>query len=139
MKNKIIIIAVIVVVGLGIWYFTSSDSSTNTNTVQASPTSGTNIGEIVDFAIEFDEYSFSPSVIKATPGKKITVKLTNVGNTVHDFVIDKLGVNSAQLMSGESKTITITVPQQSNTYEMYCSVGNHRALGMVGTFTIEQL
>ena len=68
------------------------------------------------------------------PGQTIKVKLTNNGKVPHDFVIDELDINSGLIAPGDSEIISITSGQLANTYYFYCSVGNHRGLGMFGKF-----
>ena len=63
---------------------------------------------------------------------KITVK--NVNGT-HDFKIDEFNVSTRTLNTGETQTITF-VADKAGTFEYYCSVGNHRAMGMVGTLIV---
>lgn len=92
----------------------------------------------VSLDISMDNFSFSTTQINAKPGDVVEVFLvTSEGN--HDFVLDELGVKSSVLASGETETIRFTVPESAagQTYEFYCSVGNHRALGMVGTLVVE--
>jgi len=91
----------------------------------------------VDYTLDLASFSFTPNVIMAEPGQTLRVKLVNVGG-VHDFVIDELGVASTQLQEGQEEIIEINVPMSAagQSYEFYCSVGNHRAMGMVGTLEV---
>lgn len=133
MKIVIISILIVILIGIGVWYFTTSSDSSDTTTA---PTSESDVEEAVSFAINLDEYSFSPNVLQASPGEVIMVKLTNRGKTAHNFVVDELNIDSGLLSPGETKTITITAPNQSDTYAVYCGVGNHRDLGMAANLTI---
>ncbi len=148
-SNKTILIVVIIVViigaAAGIYFFTQGDDeSTNTNmntsqvntTTSASPVNSDSDVSVVDYAIEMDEYSYSPASIQVESGETIQIKLTNTGNMVHDFVIDELNVNSGLLSPGEEKTITIT-GSDAGSYSFYCSVGRHRQLGMEGVITVQ--
>lgn len=144
MKNVIIIIIIIVVLGLVAWLIFGNDqeevndnttSQTNTTTSLSPVDSNSNVS-VVDYAVEMDEYSYSPADIQVESGETIQVKLTNTGNMVHDFVIDELNVNSGLLSPGEEKTITIT-GGDAGSYSFYCSVGRHRQLGMEGTLIVK--
>jgi plastocyanin len=74
--------------------------------------------------------------MEAKAGETLKVKIMNVGG-FHDFVIDELNVRSTQIAEGESEIVEIMIPADATgEYEFYCSVGNHRAQGMVGTLMI---
>jgi nitrite reductase (NO-forming) len=55
----------------------------------------------------------------------------------HDFVIDELGVQSDKVNNGETATVQF-VADKVGTFEYYCSVGNHRAMGMVGKLIVTE-
>ncbi len=65
------------------------------------------------------------------PGTYTFVAL-NRGSASHDLVINGPGVNQAQagglISPGEAKSVTVTL--QTGTYDIYCSVGSHKMLGM---------
>ena len=97
--------------------------------------SGTASDEKVDFTIEASSFKFTPDVIEAEPGQTIKVKVNGSG---HDLVIDELNVETGLIVG--SKTVSITVPtdaQAGDTFEFYCSISNHRAMGMVGTLRVK--
>jgi plastocyanin len=55
----------------------------------------------------------------------------------HDWVVDEFeGATTEKLQAGGRDSIEF-VADQSGTFEYYCSVGNHRELGMVGTLIVE--
>lgn len=90
-----------------------------------------------DMTIDMKAFSFTPNVIELKAGESMTIKLTNSGG-FHDLVIDELDVASKQIAEGDETMVTITAPADASgeSYEFYCSVGDHRAKGMVGTITI---
>lgn len=89
-----------------------------------------------------DSFSFGYSIerLEAAPGETVTINLTNSGGS-HDFVIDELGVATTIIGTGETDSVTFTIPEDAagETYEFYCSVGNHRELGMVGELIVSEL
>jgi plastocyanin len=89
------------------------------------------------FTINSYSYGYSPNSISVSPGDKVTITLTNSGGK-HDLVIDELGVNTSTINSGQSTSVTFTVPQSAagQSYEFYCSIGSHRAQGMVGIVNV---
>lgn len=92
---------------------------------------------ILDFTIEMENYKFSPNVIEANAGDILSVRVRSKQGT-HDFVIDDLNTRTDRLDTGVVQLIEIEIPEdaQGKTYEFYCSVGNHKQLGMTGTLKI---
>ena len=93
----------------------------------------------VDYSLELKSFTFTPNQLTASPGQTIKVKLT-VTQGFHDFVIDELNVKSSQMSEGQEEIVEITIPSDTpvgTEYEFYCSVGNHRDLGMVGTLIVQ--
>ena len=82
-----------------------------------------------------NNFSYSPNVIRVKAGQEVTLTLKNEDG-FHDLVIDEFNVTTQQIPAGQSETITFT-PEEPGEYEFYCSVGNHRAMGMVGTLIVE--
>ena len=76
-------------------------------------------------------YFFTPTVLKGSPGQKLTVTVKNSGDTEHNFSIDAAGVNK-NLQPGQSATVTVTLPG-SGALVFYCAF--HKSLGMAGEFT----
>ncbi len=93
--------------------------------------------ESVRYEIDMTNFAFQPNEISMNAGETIKVKIVN-SEGFHDLVIDELNVKSKQLKEGEEEILEITVPEdtESGTYEFYCSVGNHREQGMVGTLRV---
>ena len=54
---------------------------------------------------------------------------------MHDFNIDELGVKVPITPSGSSSTVEFTASKVGE-FQFYCSVGNHRAMGQVGTLIV---
>lgn len=92
----------------------------------------------VEITVDLVNYQFNPATIEVKPGQTIKLTLNNIEGT-HDFVIDGLGVRTPQLNGAQTKVVTFTIPddtQAGTAYEYYCSVGNHRAMGMSGVLKI---
>ena len=74
--------------------------------------------------------------MKTGVGQAVLVTFTS-DSGLHDFVIDEIkGAKTAQLQGGKSETIEF-VADKKGSFKYYCSVGNHRAMGMEGTFVVE--
>ena len=85
--------------------------------------------------LNMSNFTFGVEEIKVKSGEKLMVSVTNDSGT-HDFVIDELAVDSGIIPEGETMEIEIPT-DKPGTYEYYCSVGQHRALGMKGVLIIE--
>jgi cytochrome c oxidase subunit 2 len=86
--------------------------------------------------VEGGAFYFKPNEIRVKQGQKVTVTLTNAGG-MHDFVIDELNVKSEMIDGAGSTTTVEFTPDKKGTFEFYCSVGNHRQMGMKGTLIVE--
>lgn len=80
-------------------------------------------------------YSFSPSTLVIRKGVKVNITFKNSGG-MHSFVVDELNIKTKVIKDGEQETVSFT-PEKAGTFEFYCSVGNHRAMGMKGTITVQ--
>ena len=103
----------------------TSESSSAAGETSESESSETQAIEVssVDFSFELDEDSFSPGTYEIT--------LTNEGGATHDLVVERDGEDvaaSEQIGPGESATFEVTL--EEGEYVFYCSVGNHRSMGM---------
>src|SRR6266542_3216260 len=78
--------------------------------------------------VELDDYYFEPTVLKGKPGAKVTLELKNAGKVEHNFSIDSPKIDK-DIDSGESATITVTIPQ-SGEVSFYCKY--HKSMGMAG-------
>lgn len=93
---------------------------------------------VVEVTINMSNHRFSPNTISAKPGQRVRINLQNVFGT-HDLVIDELNVASRILNGNSSQVLEFTIPENASgrSYEFYCSVANHRELGMIGTLRVE--
>ena len=76
------------------------------------------------------EYSLTLSRTTFTPGA-YTFDVANQGTMSHNLTINGPGVNaqaSPTLAPGATGQVTVTLQQGS--YELWCSIDNHKALGM---------
>jgi len=82
-----------------------------------------------------ENFTFGTDEIKVKQGEKLVVSVMNKEG-IHDFVIDELDVNSGIITQGDTMEIEIPT-DKPGTYEYYCSVNQHRQMGMKGTLIIE--
>lgn len=82
-----------------------------------------------EFAFELSQDSFSPG--------DYTFTLDNQGSMSHDLVIEGPGVDQAATsITGPGDTDSVSVTLEPGTYEIWCSVGSHRAQGMEVTIEV---
>jgi uncharacterized cupredoxin-like copper-binding protein len=71
------------------------------------------------------------------PAGDYTITVRNEGDATHDLVVEQDGQDIAKsdtLGPGDSATFTVTL--QPGQYVFYCSIGNHRAMGMETDVTV---
>src|SRR5687767_3509936 len=91
-------------------------------------------------AVVATDFKFDKGTYTAAAGP-VSFNLANQGARPHDIAIGT-GTNAifqvvagdGSVAGGQSASGTFTF--QPGTYEMWCPVGNHRAQGMVATFTV---
>lgn len=110
------------------------------NKIEDKLESGVNVGlgasaRVVSLAVSGSNFTFSPSQLKVKMGDKVRVTFTNSGGT-HDWKLDEFGVATKVLQGSASETVEF-VANKKGTFEYYCSVGEHRAMGMKGNLIVE--
>ncbi len=152
-KNTLIIVIVLAILALGAWYYFSQHPATQvpnenespvTDDTSALPAGGMETGEIPsdtsagvkEFTIASDHFSFIPNAITVKKGDHVKITFANSVGT-HDLKIDEFNVGTPLLGSGEKATIEF-VADKTGSFQYYCSVGNHRAMGMWGTLTVSE-
>lgn len=102
-----------------------------TTTLELDATASTQL-----FTVTGTNFAFAPSAMTVKKGDTVVITFKN-GDGFHDFVIDELNVRTAQIQDGAQETVTF-VADKAGTFEYYCSVGQHRAMGMKGTLTVTE-
>lgn len=86
--------------------------------------------------VEGGSFYYKPNLIRVKKGEPVKIVLNSV-DMMHDFVIDELDVRTDIIKSGETTEVEFTA-DTTGEFEFYCSVGQHRANGMVGTLIVEE-
>ncbi len=158
----ILLVVLLVVVAGGVYYYMQKPSGTpiptgNTNSIEGTYPVGTDIPDtpetatstdgnntnapIVDvpgakvFAVAGSNFAFDTKEIRVKKGDVVTINFTNTAG-FHDWVLDEFNAKTAQLQAGATATVTFTA-DKTGTFEYYCSVGQHRKMGMVGNLIVE--
>jgi plastocyanin len=162
MSNRlIVIVAIVLVVIAGSAYFLTKNSSTTlpaatptptqammdmTETPSASPSESMQMtpeatgamkesGNVKEVTVTGANFKFTPSTITVKKGDTVRVTFKSSGG-FHDFVIDEYDVQTKMVDTGLSDTVEF-VADKAGTFEYYCSVGNHRQMGMVGKLIVQ--
>lgn len=100
----------------------SQGAPTNTNTAKTFMIDGTN-------------FAFDVKEMRVKEGDTVTIHFMSADG-FHDLVIDEFNVRTEKLKTGGMAMITF-VASKKGTFEYYCSVGSHRANGMIGKLVVE--
>lgn len=93
-------------------------------------------GEVKTFEIEAGSFYYKPAEIRVKKGDKVKIVIKSV-DMMHDFTIDELGVKTEITKAGETSEAEF-IADQVGSFEYYCSVGQHRQRGQVGTLIVEE-
>ena len=103
---------------------------------QETTPSGTVEGASVkEFTVTGSAFKFAPATLSVNKGDTVKITFKNSGG-MHDLVIDEFNVATKVLQTGGEETVEF-VANKAGTFEYYCSVANHRQMGMVGTLTVK--
>ena len=90
---------------------------------------------IKEFVVEGSNFKFLPNKIKVKRGDKVRITFKNTGG-YHDFNIDEFNLKTQIINTDQQETVEF-MANKSGEFEYYCSVGNHRDLGMTGRLIVE--
>jgi plastocyanin len=142
----ITILVLIILIGGGIYYFNNRSAEPvmeegalmETGELPAGLGVSEEIGgeAVVQFNVTGKNFTFDPTEMRVKVGDRVRINFSvTEGN--HDLVIDGLGVATKRLTAGQSDAVEFVV-SEAGTFEYYCSVGNHRELGMVGSLIVSE-
>lgn len=138
-KATLIIVIIIILIVAGVWYLNRSadrSSSEGDGTVSEEAMEGDSIvGEAQEFDLVASNFKYDVTEIRVKKGDTVIINLTSEEG-FHDWMVDEFDARTRQLQVGESDTVQF-VADRSGTFEFYCSVGNHRQMGMVGALVVE--
>jgi heme/copper-type cytochrome/quinol oxidase subunit 2 len=158
-KNKMnlmipiaIVVIVLILVAVGYFLLKSRQNSNTEGMVQGESVTSESMDELPSSTDSMSEdseamsdaevinvegglYYFKPNEITVKKGQRVKIVLTSVEG-MHDFVLDEFNVKSSRVQAGQTTEVEFT-PDKTGTFEFYCSVANHRALGMKGSLVVE--
>lgn len=129
-----IIIVIILVVGVVLAMNSTKDESVQNQ--DQTPAQSKTTGEVKEFVVEGNNFKFAPTTLTVKKGDRVRVVFKNTGG-LHDFVIDEFQVATKQIQ-GNTEDVVEFVADKAGQFEYYCSVGQHRQMGMKGTLTVQE-
>jgi len=142
----VIVLAIIIVGGMKIFGNKSETlpADVSENTVDAGSNVDVNDDHMApppatvatkSFTVSGENFSFTPSTITVKKGDMVSITFKNVSG-FHDFRLPAFNVATKQFASPGEETVTFTA-DKTGSFEFYCSVGNHKAMGMKGTLVVQ--
>lgn len=143
-SNTGLIFGVLVVLAIGAFLIFKPKNQTvmeatptgTTGQATVQPTQATTDVNVKAFTLEAGSFYFKPNMITVKKGDKVKVTINSV-DMMHDFVIDELKARTEIAKSGNSASVEFTADTVGS-FEFYCSVGQHRKNGMVGTLVVTE-
>ncbi len=155
MKKLFLVLVLVLIVGGGLYYLANRQKATPVEnampvvgasgvtemvveeTPLATGEASEEKGPTKTFTLDTKEFAFSVKEIKVKKGDSVTVTLTNSGAMPHNWVVDEFNANTQTITNGKTDSVTFTA-DKVGTFEYYCSIGQHRANGMVGKLIVEE-
>ena len=114
---------------------TTTAPDTNTPKPDPKPATTEPKGEVKTFTVNGSSFAFSLKEIRVKKGDTVKIVFNNEEG-IHDWVVDAFNARTKRITGGQSDTVTF-VADKTGTFEYYCSVGSHRAMGMKGNLIVE--
>ena len=154
MNKTLSVIVIIILIAGGFWFFMRTDDTQTPSTKQTpsttqttpvtnrpstssatqTPSSQTQTNNRVVFNVKGTKFAYDKKELTVTEGDTVTINFESADG-FHDWVIDEFNATTKQVDVGVPTSVTF-VADKVGVFEYYCSVGNHRAMGMVGKLTI---
>jgi plastocyanin len=80
---------------------------------------------------EQDDFYFSPTFLKVSPGEKLTITIKNEGKTAHTFTSTALNIDKT-VQPDKTTKLKVTIPADGGTIQFHCRI--HQGMGMQGAF-----
>ena len=154
-KSIIGVIIAIVVVAIAGFYLYNSGGSNNTSasdigtgnsikdnqiTVLSSDNSGDELSETKTFVLTGENFKFKMNgktnpEVRVKEGDKVRIEFSSAQG-FHDWVVDEFDAATAQVKDTDGMSFVEFIADKKGSFEYYCSVGQHRQMGMKGSLII---
>ena len=102
----------------------------------SSSSSGSSGAPIKTVQVKETEFKLDPASISLDKAGTYTFEAVNNGSFGHALEIEGKGVEQKTRTIDGGQSATLTVKLEPGTYEIYCPVDNHRAIGMEGKVVV---
>ena len=114
---------------------TSNSGSSGGTNVNVNAGASVSTGTTKEFTVTGKNFSFAPAAMTVKKGDTVKITFVNSAGT-HDLRVDGYNIGTKTLQGGQSETITF-VADKAGSFEYYCSIGQHRQMGMKGMLTVQ--
>jgi plastocyanin len=136
MRTRILgVLAILLVLALVATACSKKESESKTITIAGQTANDHGTKEVSgesSLELEQDNFYFDPTVLKGTPGQKLTIELSNEGSALHNFSIPDQSIDQ-DVQPDAKGEVTVTFPD-SGTLVFFCKY--HQSQGMVGALEV---
>ncbi len=143
LSQSLLVLAVIGLIAAGCGKTTSTNENINSTSnetpsnANSAPADANTATTTKTFNVVGTNFSYDPAEIRVNQGDTVVINFTNPDKMPHDWVLDEFsGARTKVLDKDQSESITF-VADKKGSFEFYCSVGQHRQMGMKGMFIVE--
>jgi len=136
--KNLTVVVIIVIALVGIYLLAKNRPAGDQVTDRKIPVQAPVVGGEADektFNLSAKPFEFSLKEIRVKQGDLVRINLV-VEQGMHDWAVEGFGARTKLLKADESDSIVFRA-DKSGTFEYYCSVANHRQMGMVGKLIVE--
>lgn len=90
---------------------------------------------VKEFTVHGSNFKYDIDKIEVNKGDIVKINFVN-DDGFHDLVIEGYDKRTQRLQTGQNEAIEFTVDKQGE-FEYYCSVGEHRQMGMKGKLVVK--
>jgi plastocyanin len=110
------------------------DTPASTPITPTATSSVSTTGQVRSFTVTAGNFAFSEKTLSVKQGDIVRLTFKNTEGT-HDWRLDEFNAKTDTLNAGKEQTIEF-VADKAGSFEYYCSVGNHRQMGMTGMLVV---
>lgn len=131
----LMIVGLVVVVGAALAIIGANSGSRNPATSNNTENFVVAPAETRTITVTGSMFKFDPAEIRVKQGDTVKIIFKNAEG-FHDFRLEEFSVATKQIQAGQEETVEF-VANKTGQFEYYCSVGQHRQMGMKGTLFVE--
>ena len=107
----------------------------------SSDNSGDELSETKTFVLTGENFKFKMNgktnpEVRVKEGDKVRIEFSSAQG-FHDWVVDEFDAATAQVKDTDGMSFVEFIADKKGSFEYYCSVGQHRQMGMKGMLIVE--